>query len=165
MSFEIGEYVVYCGIEICKLLRFEKMTMGNTEREYCVLAPIENNKSSYFVPVDLKDEKLRKLLTKDEVLSLIDEMSSAQGEWSNNMTERKNMYSKILHSNNYHDLIKLLKSIHDEALKRQSEGKHLPSIDEKALKSAEQLLHHEFSIVLGIPLNEIPDFIEQRVNK
>lgn len=164
MSFEIGEYVVYCGIEICRLLRYETRVIGNTEREYCVLEPLENNKSSYFVPVDLKDEKLRKLLSKEEVLSLINEMSSAQGEWSNNMTERKNMYSKILHSNNYHDLIKLLKTIHDEEIKRQAEGKHLPSIDEKALKSAKQLLHREFSLVLNIPLDEVPNFIEQKLN-
>lgn len=165
MSFVIGEYLVYCGIEICKLIRYEKMAVGNTMREYCVLEPMGNQKSSYFVPVELKDEKLRKLLSKEEVMSLIGEMSTAQGEWTTNMTERKNMYAKILHSNNYHDIIKLLKTIHDEDQKRKQEGKHLPSIDEKALKSAEQLIHQEFSLVLGIPQEQIPEFIEQRANK
>lgn len=163
MVYEIGEYVVYNGCEICKICGREMKSFDDVEKEYCVLEPMAAQKSAYFIPSDLAEMKMRKLLTKDEVIALIDEMPEVSGDWSANKNERRNQYVKVLHSNDYRMLISVIKTIHAEQEKRRLGGKRLPSADERAMKAAEQLLHQEFSVVLGIHESEVEEYIKNRI--
>lgn len=163
MAFEVGEYVVYCGCEICRVCASEKKDFGGTEKEYFVLSPVVSEKSSYYIPIDIVDTKLRKLLTKEEILSIIDAMPTAVAHWTNDINERKNRYSQTIHGNNYGKLIEMMKTLYDEKQRRLDGGKRLPSADEKAMKAAETLLHQEFSVVLGIDVENVEEFIKNRL--
>lgn len=81
MQLETGRYVIYRSKQICRIDSFEEKSFdGATKREYCVLVPVDSCSSKYYVPMDCAGTKLRSLLTKAEVLALIDGMKGDMPE-------------------------------------------------------------------------------------
>ena len=82
MSYNIGNYVVYCSKEICRIeSKVKKCFNGVDEIEYFKLIPIRTKNSSYYIPCNNCESKVRNLLTKEEIYSLIDEMPEAETQW------------------------------------------------------------------------------------
>jgi len=81
MSFNIGDYVVYGGYEICRIEEKVKRCFdGTTPREYYKLIPVYSKGSTYYIPSDDYEEKIRRLLSKEEIYALIEEMPNAEAE-------------------------------------------------------------------------------------
>jgi CarD family transcriptional regulator len=68
-----------------------------------------------------------------------------------------------LKGDNYHELISMMRTLYIQRKEQIAKGKKLLASDEKAMQEAEKLMHHEFSVVLGIDENEVEKFIEQRI--
>ena len=60
-------------------------------------------------------------------------------------------------------MLQLIKSIRKKDSELTQKGKHLGKIDIQYKKQAEQMLCEELSIALRIPLDEIPEYIQKRV--
>ena len=136
MQLEKGKCVVYRGAEICRINAIETKCMdGTTEREYLILSPVSDARSTYYVPVENADSRLRELLSRDEVLSLIDSMAGEQAEWcsSESKNDRKARQHEILSGNDYTLLISMAQGLHNEQEKRRSIGKRLLAADEKSI--------------------------------
>lgn len=164
MSFKIGEYVVYCGSEICKIEDTVKRCFdGVNEKEYYKLIPVYSKGSTFYIPSDDYDTKMRRLLTKDEIYALIEEMPDAQAEWCEDRNQRKNQFISVLKSDDYHKLISMMRALYIQRKEQLAKGKKLLAADERAMHEAEKLMHHEFSFVLGINENDVEKFIEERI--
>lgn len=163
MKLETGEYVVYRMSEICRIEGFEmKCADGVNEREYCVLAPLNSNSARYYVPRDAAAGKLRGLLSRDKIVDIIHGMDGTE-EWCSNPTERKQRHNEILASGDYCRIGSMLRSIYLEKQRRESQGKRLTSTDERMMKEAESMINGEFSFVLGIKPEEVPEFIRSEI--
>ena len=75
------------------------------------------------------------------------------------------MFSEVFRSDDYSRLIAMMKGLITERRRRIKIGKTLISDDEKALKTASNLINSEFSRVLGIDADEVDSFIEKRIGK
>ncbi len=165
MQLQTGNYVIYRSSEICRIDGFETKSFdGVTQREYCVLVPENDQRSKYYVPMDCAEDKLRQLLTKDEIYSLIDGMKCEQPDWGNTETHRKERFNEVLGSGDYRLIISMMHSLYLEKQERLSQGKKLLAADEKAMKAAESLINLEFSFVLGINESEMESFILERLS-
>ncbi len=165
MQLETGRYVIYRSSEICRIDGFEEKSFdGVTKREYCVLVPVDSGSSKYYVPMDCAEAKLRGLLSREEVLSLIDGMKGDMPDWGESDPNRKERVANVLSSGDYRLVISLLHSLYLEKHKRIEMGKKMLAADEKAMRSAEQLINREFAFVLEIPENEIAQFISERIS-
>lgn len=165
MQLETGSYVIYRSSEICRIDGFEEKSFDSViKREYCVLVPVDQRSSKYYVPLDCADAKLRRLLNKDEVLALIDSMKGDLPDWGESDPNRKERVNQVLTSGDYRLIISLLHSLYLEKQKRAAIGKKLLAADDKAMRSAEQLINREFAFVLEIPENEIAAFISNRIS-
>ena len=165
MSYNTGEYVVYAGTEICLISEIVNRCFdGIRELDYYKLIPESPGNSSYYIPYAGFDEKVRPLLTQEEIYSIIDDMPALEKKWIINKNERLSVFIKTLRSDDYRKLIGLMKGIYAEQQKRNSDGKKLTSSDEKALIEAQKLMHKEFSLVLGIKEEDVHSFIESRLN-
>ena len=166
MQLSEGKCVVYRSSEICRIVGVElKCLDGVNEREYCILCPVNSAGSTYYVPLDCAEDKLRELLTREQVLGLIDEMKTAQTEWCDDGNERKARQNEILSGNNYSRIISMTRSLHSEKAKRSAQGKKLLAADERAMKAAETLINREFGYVLGIEENKVSEFIRTRLGE
>jgi len=64
----------------------------------------------------------------------------------------------------YVKLIRMIRDIHVHTEMRIAEGKKPCAADETICEEAERLLHHEFAYVLGLPVEDIAGYIQERIN-
>ena len=166
MNYKIGEHVSYCSGEICTIESVTKECFdGVNELEYFKLVPINSGKSSYYVPCQNCGERIRKLMTKEEIYRLIDEIPNSSATWCDDKNKRKNMFHSVLKGNDHHEIISMMHTLYIQREQQRKNGKKLLASDEKAMSEAEHLLYQEFAFVLGIEENEVENFIENRLNK
>lgn len=164
MNLSIGDTVVYGNAGICRVESTEKRSFdGVHTTEYYKLLPVSAESSVYYIPVTGAADKLRPLMSRDEILALIDSMPALTPLWSTDAHERKALFQSVLKSDDYSQLIRMLKSIHVHRKSRLDAGKRLLSADEAAMKTAERILYQEFSTVLSIPLEQVEGFISKRL--
>ena len=165
MQPEIGKYVVYRLSEICRIEGFEtKCADGVNQREYCVLSPLNSRSARYYIPAEAAPDKLRELLTKDEILDLVHQMGASE-KWVSNPTMRKQQQNEIMSSGDFRRIAAMLRGIYLEKQRREAQGKRLNSTDERTMKAAEEMINGEFSFVLGIKPEEVPEFISREIQE
>ncbi len=166
MQLETGNFVIYRSTEICKIEGFETKSFDNvTSKEYCVLVPADGGSSRYYVPRDFAEQKLRRLLTKEEIEQLIEGMRGEQPEWGSTEERRKDVFNEVLNSGDYRRIISMLHSLYLDKQQRLAQGKKLLAVDDKAMKSAESLINREFAFVLGIKENEVTEYISKQLDR
>lgn len=164
MKFSVGEYVMYGTSGVCRVSGTEMRNFdGQSEKEYLRLEPLSTGTSKYYILSDNAESKIRKLLSRDEINALIDEMPQTEEIWYNDNSERKAAFNSIIKSDDYRQIISMVKSLHSHKLKKTSGGKKLSASDENFMKRAENLMYQEFAAVLGINQEEIQDYIVQRI--
>ena len=168
MDIHTDDLVVYRSAGVCKVVSEEEQSMDGVHFvKYYKLKPINEQNTTYYIPVAAAKDKIRRLLPKEEVLELIDTMPrSGDGEtlWSDNRRERKVMYSQILRGDDQKALVRLISSLYFKKQDHTARGKRFSAMDENAMKNAENLMLQEFSVVLGIEPDQVRDFIAARVN-
>ena len=158
--FSKNEYIIYGSTGVCKIIDIVKKKFGfNKEREYYILKPAYDTNSTIYAPIDNDKISIRKIMTKEEVYDLIKTMPDNETIWIDDMNLRKETYNEILKKGNKKDIVKLIKTLYMEKLRKKEEGKKLNAGDEKIMNEAEKLLHEEFALVLNIKLDEVLPFI------
>ena len=159
MELKAGEHVIYRNTELCRVEGFEmKCADGVHEREYCVLTPLNSSGARYYIPREIACGKLRAVHTREEIMEMIRKMGSAE-EWCPDPLERKRRHAEVLSGGDIVRTAATLRSIYLEKQRRESQRKSLNSSDERTLHTAEDMINTEFSFVLGIKPEEVPDFI------
>ncbi len=164
--FNSGEYVVYGSGEICCIEEItERCFDGVNKIKYYKIAPKEYRNSSYYVPVANAEKEIRRLLTKEEILEIIDSIPQAEAVWYSDRNERKSYFESVLHGDDFSRLVGMIKAIYEERMKRSNDGKKLIASDERAFSAAEHIIHGEFAFVLGMSESEVTEFIRQRIEE
>jgi CarD family transcriptional regulator len=164
MDYRVGDYVVYGVNGVCKFDRVEmKNFSGSGERSYCILLPIDSKSSTYYVEEEKLSERVRKLMTKTEILDLIDSMPGIPMEWDDDNNQRRSDYREVLQSGDFRRLIGLTRALYGFREKQRENNKKLPVADDKSMKAAENILYSEFAYVLDIPYESVEGFITQRL--
>lgn len=102
-------------------------------------------------------------MTKEEIYAAIDNSKGGSQLEGCGKNERKVMLNEILKSGSSSLIIGMIRDLLREKSSREKEGKTLIACDERALSSGCRLISAEFSAVLGIPEDEVGEFIEKRL--
>ena len=150
--FQMNDVILYGAQGVCTIAAVEEKQISGKKRSYFVLKPVEDKGATFFVPTDNAQalEKMRRLLTREEIHKLIDSMPEENAQWIANENERKECYKSILAKGDHMELIKMIKAIYLHQKEREAEGKRLHMSDERFFKDAQQILHSEFQYVLGL---------------
>ena len=89
--FQVGDYVVYKK-EVCKVIEIRKNHMNNMD--YYILIPVFDNSLKIDVPTNNRCGYLRRPLSKDEVLKIIDNIPNIK-EIENNDRMIENTYKEL----------------------------------------------------------------------
>ena len=161
--YNIGDNVVYGANGVMTVIDICEQSIADTKRSYYVLkSPVGHKDSLTFVPVD--NEKLtsimRPLLSKDEVLKIIDDIPSIdEVEWIPDNRTRADRFKVIVEKADPRELVGMIKAIWSVGVRRGEEGKKNYLADENAMKKAEHVLYSELSSVLGIKEEDVPAHI------
>ena len=92
--FEVGERVVYGHHGVCEIVKIDTLDMPNVpkDRQYYYLSPTTDGTSIMYAPVDNPKLSIRRVMTKDDVMSLIKAMPQIDMLNVTNDKQRENEY-------------------------------------------------------------------------
>lgn len=164
--FHEDEYVVYGTNGVCQVGEITTLELDNVakDREYYILYPV-NNSGKIYVPVDKGDEKMRRALTREEAQELIEQMPNIKPIKVNNEKLLEEMYKKCVRCYDCEEWIRLIKCIYLRKEQRLSSGKKVTAVDERYMHIAEEALYSELGMALGLPKEEVLEYITKIVEK
>lgn len=163
--YSINDTVLYGANGVCRISDICQKDFSGAVKDYYILRPLSNEALTIFVPVNNKilTDKMRRILSKDEICDLISSVSDEPISWIEDDAERKEHYRSIILSGNRGEILKMIRELYIHKQEQQSKGKKMHLSDEQFLKEAERLLYSEFSLVLNIKTDEVPSFIAKRI--
>lgn len=163
--FKKGDYIVYDNTGICVIEDVTTIDLPGIakERLYYVMTPYGQTGNRIFTPVDNPKMNMRKLLSKEETLALIDEMPDIEDIRIEQEKLREQEYKKCIQSCECRNWIRIMKTLYHRKQERVSQGKKITATDERYYKIAETNLYTEFSLALGIEKSELEEYIIRRV--
>ncbi len=159
--YSVGDTIIYTTYGICKIVDQIQREFNGQLKNYYILRPIHDPKASLQVQVDnpLTNEKIKVLLTKDEIYSLIGTIPTLKSYWIENENERKKQFSSILRSGERCEIIRIIRSIYDHQIELKERGRKLHACDEQYFKDAQKMIDEELNYVLENNPKSILDYI------
>ncbi len=163
--FEIGDLIVYGSSGVCEVKDITTLRMKGVseDRLYYLLSPCHRKESKIFTPVDNDKTVMRAVLTREEADTLIESIPDIDELWVSNDKLREEKYKETVRSCDCRDWIKIIKTLYQRKRERLARGKKTTAMDERYLRMAEENLYSELSLVLGVPREDMEDYITQRL--
>lgn len=158
---QCGQKVVYGTHGVCVIVALEVRTVNRRKVEYYVLEPIDQKGSRFYVPTqnEAAVAKLRPLLSKDALDTLIRSEDAHRDSWVSDDNKRKQCYRELMNSGDRTALVAMVRTVIGQRELMLASGRKLHLCDENFLRDAQKLLNSEFSVVLGIKPAEVGDYI------
>ena len=155
--FKAGDFVVYGSNGVCRVQKVGTLDSPGVpkDRLYYTLIPCYIKGSTIFTPVDNQKVIIRLVLTREEALQLIDEISCIDMLW----------YKEAFRSCDCRELVKIIKTIYLRKQSRIAEGKKVTTQDDKYFHMAEDALYGELAVALGFTREETKKFVIDRVKQ
>lgn len=164
--YQIGEFVVKLSSGVCQVVDIVHLDfVKDKKREYYQLMPISDKNAKLYVPVDNSEATMRRVMTYEEAIGLIESIPKIDATWLKNEKERKNCYKDAMQSNDPKQLIGIIKLIYHRNLSRQEQGKKTTAVDEQYFQLAEELLYSELELVMKKEKSEILSLIKESCEK
>lgn len=159
--FEVGDYIIYGLNGVCKVEEVGPMKSSSdlSDKLYYTLLPVYVSGSRIITPVDNKKVKMRTIITKPEVMELINNMKQCEPLWIEDDREREEIYKQAIKDSNSFALIRMIKALYLRRESRLAEGKKATASDEKYFKLAEESLYGEFAIALDMDRKDVSEYI------
>ncbi len=163
--FKIGEQVVHYKEGVCTVTNIGKLDMScsDKEKQYYTLKPVYNVGGTLYMPVEGKEQQLRKVISQKEAEELIQHMPDIQMLDIGDEKKREHLYKEALFKNQCQSWISLIKTSYQRKKARVQAGKKVINIDDRYLSSAEKFLFGELSVALDMPKDEVKQYIQKRM--
>lgn len=163
--YQIGELIVYGAEGVCRVEAVGPLDMHGAQRgvEYYTLSPLYRD-GKIFTPVDTK-VFIRPVMSREEAQELIARIPDIPEEIYENSNPRllKEHYQTYLKNYDCEDLLRLIRAVYAKERSVAEKGRHLGQVDERSKRRAEEMLHGELAAALGLPVDEVPDYIRNIV--
>ncbi len=163
--FKKGEYVVHGRSGVCVVDEITTIDISEADKDqkYYVLVPVKTPESKIFFPVDNDKIVLRSILTKNQARKVLRDMKKVEPVFIANDRQREVVYKEAIASCDCMKLAEIIKTLQVRSKEREKQGKRNTFVDDRYLKEAKDFLNHEFSIALEIDLDEIEDYIIEKI--
>ncbi len=163
--FKVNDKIMYGQMGACIISSVEEKEIGSQKKLYYVINPVNSIKTTIFCPVDSDKIRIRKLISREEVMNLVKIMPDVNAQWIENDSLRKIRQDEILRNGNHEELIKLIKILYLKKQQCAQNNKKFHIADQRAMDTAEKLLYSEFALILGIDEQQVLPFIMGQLDK
>lgn len=165
--FKVGDIIIYGRTGVCRVEKVDLLNNPNVDNHklYYTLQPCYAKGNTIFTPVDNTKVIMRPILTKEEVMQIIEEIKNIDTLWINDEKKREFAYKEAVSKCDCRELIKIIKTIYTRKQARIAEGKKVTNTDERYFKVAEESLYGEFAMSLGMSKDETKDFVVTQVER
>lgn len=157
--FQVDSFVVYKN-DVCKVKEVKKNHFNN--EDYYLLIPVNDESLKIEVPVSNKYGFIRKLLTKNEIEVILNQIPNIDViRVDDRMIE--NEYRNLLKNGKHLDLVRIIKTTYLRNKNRTDNNKKIGEKDSMYFRLAEKYLYTEFSVVLNLSYEETKEYVISRV--
>ena len=162
--YNVNDVVVYGTEGICRITGITEMKFGGEKSEYYILAPVEKEENTVYVPKNNEKvlRRMRRILTADEASRLIDSLPLEPMDWISNDRERQMAYKEIILCGKPEEVFRMISTLYLKQKDQLAIGKKLHASDERFLRDAEKMLFNEISYALNIRPQEVLSMILKR---
>jgi len=163
---QVGSQVVYGVHGVCNITGTETRVIDRKKVEYLVLEPNDQRGAKFYVPAQNQTalSKLRPLMEKAQLEALLDTKSLETVSWIPVENLRKQKYKELITSADLSAIICMIRLLQCHRDEQLAAGRKFHLSDENFLRDARKILASECSVVLGIPKEEIFDYICGKLN-
>lgn len=163
--FKKGEYVVCGNKGVCLMEDIATLNISGVdkEREYYILKPVYVMGSTVYVPVDVADESIRRILSNGEAKELIRNIPEIPLITIANDKLLEQEYRGCIKSNQCKEWVRIIKTIYMRKQKRMEAGRKVTALDAKYFRLAEDNLYGELAVALNIPREEVESYISNEI--
>ena len=159
--YQPGELVIYGRTGVCRVERVDR----RDGQDFYALTPLYQNCDIY-APVNGK-VFMRPIVSRKEADELIDNIpaytsAACEGLPLRELTEH---YQAAIATHDCKDLFELTMSIYTKKKTAEREKRKFGAVDERFMKEGEALLFGELAAALDIPVEEVKEYISQRLSK
>lgn len=162
-----GETYVFYGVQgVCRVLGTEVQRINRVKTEYLVLEPIEKAQSRFYVPIQNPSamQKLRPVLTKDELEELLDSAAVREKDWIPEENRRKQYFREILSGGDRTSVMRMLCNLYRYRNEQMETGRKFHQSDDHFLQEAERLLCTEIILVMNLNQSEAREYIRNTLS-
>ena len=163
LVYQIGDRVVYGVHGVCQIVDLQVQSVNRKKVEYLVLQPISQTGSSFFVPSQSEAalSKLRPIMSKEQIDTLLSSQNACEDAWIVDENQRKQYYRQLIVEARCDALLSMIRALHIHKDEQLNSGKKFHVTDANFLRDAEKVVFSEFSVVLGIPYDQVEAYINQ----
>ena len=112
--FEIGDYIIYGNNGVCKVVEIGPIQLTNSKNDklYYTLEPVYETGSKVYTPVGNKKVLMRRVISKEEAIDLIDSIPNIEFDIDLTAKEREQKIKESLKTIDSEEWIKILKTLH-----------------------------------------------------
>ena len=129
---QVGTQVVYGIHGVCSIIDVETRRVDRKNVEYFVLEPNDQPGGRFYIPTQNQAalSKLRKLLSKEELESLLASDAAHCDCWINEENQRKQKYRELLNGSDRAALISMIRILHQHKENQLAAGRKFHLCDE-----------------------------------
>ena len=164
--FQNGDAVVYGIHGVCAVVGTEKRVVDRKTAEYYVLEPVQQKDAKFYVPMHNPKAvgKIRKILSREELTALLRSDAMKEDGWISNENLRKEKYRGLIARADCAELIRTIRALYFHKQEQLAAGKRLHQCDENFMKDAQRVICSEVSMVMGIPFEEVGEFLRGKMD-
>ena len=165
--YRTGDKLVYGIHGVCSVVDVEEKVVDRKQVSYLVLEPFGQNGSRYLIPTHNSAAmcKLHKILTKDELESLLVSEEVFADGWIADESRRKQTYRELICSGDRTRLLQMVHTLYCHKKRQISAGRRIHLCDDNFLRDAEKLLANEIAFVLEITQENAKNYIRSRLKE
>lgn len=165
--YQVGDIVVYGFMGVCRIEAIKADAAAiEVDKLHYFLKPLHHD-CLISTPVDNTSTYIRPIVSKDEADRIIDMIPSIETIEYHNVSPQQltQQYASKLETHDCADLVELTMTIYAKKQDAERNNRKLTAVDEKFMKRAEELLFGELAAALGIPQDEVQQYIIARMGQ
>ena len=163
--YQAGDWVVYGIHGVCRVIGTEKQLVNRKRAQFLVLEPLSSVESRFYLPVDNPAAigKLKPVLSREELSSLLDSEQIRQEKWIEEENLRKQVYRELVISGDRIALLCMLRSLYSYKDAQLAAGRKFHQADDNFLRDAEKLLASEIALVMEMRADEAREYLKTQL--
>jgi CarD family transcriptional regulator len=160
--FAEGDFISHGTNGVCRVAGFTQMDVPGTgeKKEYYILKPVYDSNATVYSPVESGDTlKCRSILTEEEAKKLIGDIPTIAPIEACDRKELEEKCKQAISSGLCSEWVRVIKTLWEDRRSREGQGKKMTAASERFLKQAEEKLHGELAVSLGMQKQELTDYL------
>ena len=162
---QTGQLVLYGIHGVCRVSGTQQQKVDRKMVEYYVLTPVDQASACFYVPVNnqVALSKVRPLLSRDALTALLNSEEVKESCWIEEENLRKLRYREWISSGDRVALIRIFRTLTAHKEQQLLDGKKFHIVDDNFLRDALKLLSAEISLVLGVPADQVGQYLLENI--